>query len=67
MKEQRAVVDFDSYIYFETEEQAIKLAKKIEKLVNDEFPDSLTKILSITVMPYGSYREADKKVIYPKN
>jgi len=67
MKEQRAAVDFDSYIYFETEEQAISLAKKIEKLVNDEFPDSLTKILSITVMPYGSYREEDKKVIYPKN
>ena len=62
----RYVVGFDAYIYAETDEQAIKLAEKIKKLLNDEFPDALSEVIGITGVPFGAFRSKEKRVIYPK-
>ena len=63
----RYVVDFDAYMFAETDKKAIKLAEKIKKLINDEFPDALPEVLSITGMPFGAFRDKEKRVIYPKS
>ena len=63
----RYVVDFDAYIYAETDEQAIKLADNIKKLLNDELPDALPEVLSITDVPFGAFRGKEKRIIYPKS